>query len=171
MHQFTQAIWGHIWKFTVEKSQNATNVTTHPLMQVIWEHIWKRTVEKNQTNAASVIMPAPTQVLLEDIWRGTMKKGEKWLLPRTHIKDLESYNSNMSSFTFGWNDSFVIWGIKHDQGDPNLVGKHRKTKQTGRKRTSLDSMVLGHSWWMNIPPSSVSIGRVQGFEKIRENTW
>ena len=36
------AIWGHIWKCTVEKSQtNATNVTMHLLRQEIWGHIWK----------------------------------------------------------------------------------------------------------------------------------
>ena len=43
-----QAIWGHIWKRTVEKSQmNATNVTLHPHRQEIWGDIWKSTVGKN----------------------------------------------------------------------------------------------------------------------------
>ena len=32
MHHITQAIWGSIWKYTVEKRQiNATSVTLHPL--------------------------------------------------------------------------------------------------------------------------------------------
>ena len=49
-----QAIWGNIWKYTVEKSQtNATNVIMHPPGQTVWGRIWKRTVEKSQTNAAS----------------------------------------------------------------------------------------------------------------------
>ena len=43
---FGQAIWGGIWKCTVEKSQvNVTNVTLHPLRQAIWGGVWKRTVE------------------------------------------------------------------------------------------------------------------------------
>ena len=51
LHPLMQAIWGSIWKHTVEKNQtNATSVTLHPLMQVIWGRIWKHTVEKNLTN-------------------------------------------------------------------------------------------------------------------------
>ena len=47
MHAVGQAIWGHIWKRTVEKSQtNATNVTMHPLGHTIWGDIWKYTLEK-----------------------------------------------------------------------------------------------------------------------------
>ena len=37
----TKAIWGFIWKDTVEKSQtNAACVILHPLRQAIWRHIW-----------------------------------------------------------------------------------------------------------------------------------
>ena len=51
------AIWGDIWKGTVEKSQtNAANVTMPPHGQAIWGDIWKHTVKKSQTNATSVIM-------------------------------------------------------------------------------------------------------------------
>ena len=39
-----------------EIQTNATNMTMPLLMQAIWGHIWKRTVEKSQTNAVSVIM-------------------------------------------------------------------------------------------------------------------
>ena len=54
MHPQRQAIWGNIWKHTVEKSQtNATSVTLYLLGQTSWGHIWKRTVEKSQTNASN----------------------------------------------------------------------------------------------------------------------
>ena len=53
-----QAIWGFIWKHTVEKSQtNATDVIMHAQTQVLWGHIWKHTLEKSSTSATSVIMP------------------------------------------------------------------------------------------------------------------
>ena len=49
IHPIGQAIWGHIWRHTVEKSQtNATSVIMHPLIQALWGHIWKRTVEKGK---------------------------------------------------------------------------------------------------------------------------
>ena len=55
MHPQRQAVWGDIWKHTVEKGQtNATNVAMHLLRQAIWGFIWKHTVEKSQTNAISV---------------------------------------------------------------------------------------------------------------------
>ena len=58
MHLLMQALWGHILKHTLEKSQtNATSVSMHPMMQAIWGYIWKRTVEKNQTYATNVTMP------------------------------------------------------------------------------------------------------------------
>ena len=47
LHLFKQAIWGHIWKCKVEKSQtDATSVIMQPLMQAIWGPIWKHTVAK-----------------------------------------------------------------------------------------------------------------------------
>ena len=47
MHSIRQAIWGDVWKSTVEKSQtSATSVNMHHLGQAIWGHIWKHTVEK-----------------------------------------------------------------------------------------------------------------------------
>ena len=52
-----QAVWGHIWKRTVVKSQtNATSVTMPLLVQVFWGHICKRTVGKRQTNATNATM-------------------------------------------------------------------------------------------------------------------
>ena len=63
-----QAICGDIWKYTVGKSQtNATNVTLHHLMQALWGDIWKRTVEKRQTNAANVTLHHLMQALWGDI--------------------------------------------------------------------------------------------------------
>ena len=53
-----QAIWGDLWKSTMEKSRtNATCVTLHPLGHAIWGHIWKtywRKVKKcNECDLAS----------------------------------------------------------------------------------------------------------------------
>ena len=43
MPLFRQAIWGHIWKHTVEKSHtNAINVPMHAQMLEILSHIWKK---------------------------------------------------------------------------------------------------------------------------------
>ena len=39
-----------------ESLTNATNVIMLPIMHAIWGDIWKGTVEKSQTNATSVIM-------------------------------------------------------------------------------------------------------------------
>ena len=48
LHSLEQAIWGHIWIYTVEKNQtNATSAILHSLKQSIWGHIWKHTVEKS----------------------------------------------------------------------------------------------------------------------------
>ena len=60
MHPLRQAIWGLIWKHTVEISQiNAANATMHPLGQTVWEHIWKHTLEKSWTNVTSVALAGP----------------------------------------------------------------------------------------------------------------
>ena len=70
-----QAIWGDIWKYTVEKSQtNATNVTLHHLKQAIWGHIWKHTVAKSQTSVANVITHPLVQAIWEHIWKYTVGK-------------------------------------------------------------------------------------------------
>ena len=77
MHPIRQAIWGHIWKRPVEKSHtNATSVTMHPLGQAIWGHIWKRTVEKSQTIATSVTMHPLVQTIWGHIWRRTVEKSQ-----------------------------------------------------------------------------------------------
>ena len=47
--KYQQAIWGHIWKRTMEKSQtNAINVILHCLMQVLWGDFLKSIMEKSQ---------------------------------------------------------------------------------------------------------------------------
>ena len=75
MHLPMQAIWGHIWQSTVEKSQiNATYVILHPLWQEIWGNIWQRTVEKSHTNVTSVTMPLLKQAVWEDINKRTAEK-------------------------------------------------------------------------------------------------
>ena len=72
-----QAVWGNIWKRTVEKSQtNATNVTMHPLRQAIWEHILKHTMVQSRTNATSVTMHPLMQAIWEHIWKHTVEKNQ-----------------------------------------------------------------------------------------------
>ena len=72
-----QAVWGEIWKPTVEKNQiNATNVTMPRLRQVIWKHIWKCIVEKSQTNTANVTLHVPRHLIWEDIWKHTVEKNK-----------------------------------------------------------------------------------------------
>ena len=69
-----QAIWGNIWKFTVEKRQtNATNVTMHPPVQTLWGHIWKHTAAKSQINATSVAMHPFGQANWWHTWKGMFK--------------------------------------------------------------------------------------------------
>ena len=76
LHPLGQAIWGHIWKHTVEKSQtNVTNATMPLLMQVIWGSTW--TVEKSQTNANSVTFCPLRQAIWGDIWRRTLGKAKQ----------------------------------------------------------------------------------------------
>ena len=49
LRRLRQAIWGYIWKYTVEKSWvNATNVIMHSRGRIIWRHIWKHTMESNK---------------------------------------------------------------------------------------------------------------------------
>ena len=56
MPPLMHTIWGHIWWWTLEKSQtNAFNVTMHPLKQANWSDIWKHTLEKSLTNATNEI--------------------------------------------------------------------------------------------------------------------
>ena len=45
-----------IWIFLEERLTNATNVTLHLLRQAIWGHIWNYTVGKSQTNVTSVTL-------------------------------------------------------------------------------------------------------------------
>ena len=75
IHLLIRAIWGHIWKCTVEKSQtSATNVTMHPLRQAIWGLIWKCTVEKSPTSATSVALHSVKQAIWGGIWKRIVAK-------------------------------------------------------------------------------------------------
>ena len=58
LYPIRQAIWGDVFKDSVEKSQtNGTSVIIHLLVHTIWRHIWKHTMEKlnkwNQCGFAS----------------------------------------------------------------------------------------------------------------------
>ena len=52
-----------LWILNKSKT-NATNVTLPLLRQAIWGHIWKRTVEKSQINAANVTLPLLWHVIM-----------------------------------------------------------------------------------------------------------
>ena len=46
-----------------------------PLLRLaIWRHIWKRIVEKSQTNAANVTFPFLRQAIWRDIWQNYMER-------------------------------------------------------------------------------------------------
>ena len=102
-----QAIWGHIWKRTVEKSQtNATSVIMHPLEQEVWGDIWKRTVEKSHTIATSVAMHPPVQTNWGCIWEHTVEKSkckcnqcDYWLcdLLQTPWRDMTQWSGEKSN--------------------------------------------------------------------------
>ena len=73
-----QAIWGDIWKGTLEKNRsNATNVTMHLLKQVIWGVIWKLTLEKNPSNAPNAFIHVPIPVISGDIQKDIPEKSTK----------------------------------------------------------------------------------------------
>ena len=66
MHFLKQAIWGNIWKHTVEESPtNTTNVTTAPQIDVISLDIWKTTQEKSQTSKEKFCDLAHIQSVIE----------------------------------------------------------------------------------------------------------
>ena len=73
MHLLWQAVWGDIWKPTVEKSQtNAINVTMHLLVQTVWGYVWKHTVDKSQTNVTNVTIHLLWQAIWRDMWPSGM---------------------------------------------------------------------------------------------------
>ena len=79
MPALIQVLWGRIWKHTVEKSQtNVTYVTLHPLVQTIWGDIWRRTLEESYTSATNVDLPPLRQALWGDIWKCTVGKSRRW---------------------------------------------------------------------------------------------
>ena len=88
LHPRMQAIWRHIWKPIMVKSQtNATNTTMYPFMHVIWGHIWKCTVEKSQTIVTNVTASLNTRFL-------KTRSGEK------------SNKCNKCDITFSWSGNF-----------------------------------------------------------------
>ena len=77
LHHLGQAIWGDIWKYPAEKSQiNAASVTLHLLKQEIWTLIWKYTVETNLAYVTSVILHPLMEALSWHIWKGTVEKNQ-----------------------------------------------------------------------------------------------
>ena len=83
MHHLRQAVWGDIWKCTLEKSEtNATSAIMLPLNQAIWGHIWKDTIEKNCITIYDILLSIsiylsclvwltdyPTREVLEITWK------------------------------------------------------------------------------------------------------
>ena len=75
MHLPMKALWRHILKDTLEKSQtNPTSLTLHPLRNTFWGDIWEHTAEKSRTNAISVTMHLLRQAIWGVIWRRTVEK-------------------------------------------------------------------------------------------------
>ena len=124
MHLLMPAIWGNIWKRTVEKSRtNATSVTLPFLRQAIWGDIWKPTVEKGQTSATNVTLPDLSKVLWGDMKRHSEER-RKFLCHRTHIKVLRvriQIEINISRFTFG-RGKFI-----YQSGDPGMKQSSRRS--------------------------------------------
>ena len=78
MYPLMHALWGHIWKHTMETNPiHATSETLHPCMQALWEHIWKHTVKKIPTKATNVTMQRLEQAIWEHIWKYSEGKSNK----------------------------------------------------------------------------------------------
>ena len=126
LYPHRQAIWGHILKSTVEKSQtNATSVTLHALIEVLygdiskhtveknwtnaisvtlclvgritWGHTWKSTQEENRTNAANVTMHPHTHIIWERIWKRTVEKSQSNVTTVTLHLQCDSASSHVSN--------------------------------------------------------------------------
>ena len=69
LHSLRQAIWGDIWKHTVEKSRiNVNSVAFHPLRQAIWRDIWKHSAEKsNKCNKCDFALAPADNLRIHDI--------------------------------------------------------------------------------------------------------
>ena len=72
MSPLEKAIWGDIWKRTVEKNEiNANNVTLDLLRWAIWVNISKCTAEKNQTNSTNATISPVGKTFWGNIWKRT----------------------------------------------------------------------------------------------------
>ena len=95
MHPLKLAIWGDIWKRTVEKNlRNAISVNLHPLRQDIWGCISKRTVVKRQTIATNVTMNFLKQLFWRHIWKYT--SSHLIIQKRTNIQSKRRIQSTKS---------------------------------------------------------------------------
>ena len=120
-----QALWGHIWKCTVEKSQtNATSVTLPLLGQTFWRHIWKHTLEKSRTNATSVISCLLMQAIWEDIWKYTVEKSQ------TNATSVTLHHLGQTVWGHTWKSMFKlgVWSMesKHNQSFNVVIHKWAK---------------------------------------------
>ena len=121
MHPVMQALWGHIWKHTVEKSQtNATNVTMPLLRQAIWGNIWKRTVEKSQTNATNVTLPLLVQAIWGHIWKRTVGNIWRVLTPRM---------ASLCVFKIALNLNYFLHMAHYKQSIDRAMGCHASLKR------------------------------------------
>ena len=115
------AIWGDIWKHTVEKSQtNATNVTMPLLKRSIWGDIWKCTVQKSRRNATNVTLHQLTQAISGHIWKHTVEKSQPNepcvtmpLLRQRHMKNHRKVKQLMWLCFFSSRPFIIIHLISH----------------------------------------------------------
>ena len=95
IHLLGHIIWGHIWKYTVEKSQiNATNVRAHPEESDGWAHAngskmnkrhriqifqTEHLVQFEESGKWEEEQPTPEQILLAHaFWEGKMLSAARW---------------------------------------------------------------------------------------------
>ena len=89
VHPHRQAVWGHIWKRTVEKRQiNATNATMPLLRQAIWGNIWKYIVEKTKQMQPMWLCPISSRS-----FEGTFENAQSLKMQITYCLWEFSYSS------------------------------------------------------------------------------
>ena len=132
LHPHRQAIWGHMWKYTVEKSQtNATSATTHALIQVLWGDIWKDTmIDWLGTNR-------PSWRLLQNIWRSKMSISIFHLYLVWQIYNIIIYNMNYNNKC---NPRSWVLVVKKSESSPVWSASELSKVTTAQKMTGISNV-------------------------------